>query len=97
MYKVIPAEVIYVLALSFLHMCMCDYACHLEPYGVAQRRVLCCNDTLYENREDGEECPEINIPYNPVKETRFHVLSEQHYCGTEVYLPETEICCDGHR
>ncbi len=75
--------------------------CGETPYGLAQRGVLCCNNTLYMDREDGEECSDINIPYNPTKGTmccsQFHGSPGHHCCGTEVYRPHTEICCNGHR
>ncbi|XP_045930859.1 galaxin isoform X1 [Micropterus dolomieu] len=78
-----------------------DQCCGETPYGLAQRGVLCCNNTLYKDGEDGEECSEINIAYNPAKGTTFccqsHGLPGQHCCGTEVYEPSTEICCNGHR
>ncbi|XP_070685837.1 galaxin-like isoform X2 [Pempheris klunzingeri] len=71
------------------------------PYGLAQRGVLCCNNTLYKNRADGERCSENNIPYNPAEGTicrsQFHGSPGQHCCGTDVYQPHTEICCNGHR
>ncbi|XP_044059955.1 uncharacterized protein si:ch211-195m9.3 isoform X4 [Siniperca chuatsi] len=78
-----------------------DQCCGETPYGLAQRGVLCCNNTLYKDREDGEECSESNIPYNPAKGTiccsQFHGSPGQHCCGAEVYWPQTEICCNGHR
>ncbi|KAL3991908.1 hypothetical protein ACER0C_011533 [Sarotherodon galilaeus] len=71
------------------------------PYGLAQRGVLCCNNILYENRDDGEECSETGIPYNPAKGTiccsQFHGSPGKHCCGTEIYHPDAEICCNGHR
>lgn len=51
--------------------------------------------------QDGEECSELSIAYSPAKGTmccsQVHGLPEQHRCGTEVYSPHTEICCEGHR
>ncbi|XP_039865438.1 uncharacterized protein LOC120719944 [Simochromis diagramma] len=78
-----------------------DQCCGETPYGSAQRGVLCCNKSLYEGRDDGEECSEIGIPYNPAKGTmccsHFHGSPGQHCCGTEIYQPDVEICCNGHR
>ncbi|XP_030600730.1 uncharacterized protein LOC115790874 isoform X2 [Archocentrus centrarchus] len=78
-----------------------DQCCGETPYGLAQRGVLCCNNTLYEDREDGEECSEMGFPYSPAKGTmccsQFHGSPGQHCCGTEIYRPHTEICCNGHR
>ncbi|XP_071353332.1 uncharacterized protein [Trachinotus anak] len=78
-----------------------NQCCGQAPYGLAQRGVLCCNNTLYKDREDGEECSEISIPYNPAKGTiccsQFHGSPGQHCCGTEIYQPHTEMCCNGHR
>ncbi|CAK6963408.1 uncharacterized protein si:ch211-195m9.3 isoform X3 [Scomber scombrus] len=78
-----------------------DQCCGEAPYGLAQRGVLCCNNTLYKGREDGEECSETGFPYNPAKGTiccsQFHGTPGQHCCGSNVYQPDTEICCDGHR
>ncbi|XP_019200902.1 uncharacterized protein LOC106096463 isoform X2 [Oreochromis niloticus] len=78
-----------------------DQCCGVTVYGSAQRGVLCCNNTLYEGRDDGEECSEVGIPYNPAKGTlccsQFHGSPGQHCCGTEIYRPRTEICCNGHR
>ncbi|XP_058491027.1 uncharacterized protein si:ch211-195m9.3 isoform X1 [Solea solea] len=78
-----------------------DQCCGQVPYGLAQRSILCCNGTLYKDREDGEECSEIGIPYNPAKGTmccsQLHGSPGQHCCGTELYQPHSEICCDGHR
>ena len=75
--------------------------CGQTAYGLAQSRVLCCNGTLYKDIEDGEECSDANIPFNPTKGTlccsQFHGSPGQHCCGTETYLPHREICCDGHR
>ncbi|XP_034460711.1 uncharacterized protein si:ch211-195m9.3 [Hippoglossus hippoglossus] len=75
--------------------------CGQTAYGFAERRVLCCNGTLYKDIEDGEECSDANIPFNPTKGTlccsQFHGSPGQHCCGTETYLPQHEICCDGHR
>ncbi|XP_018557599.1 uncharacterized protein si:ch211-195m9.3 [Lates calcarifer] len=81
----------------WMHKC-----CGLTAYGLAQRRVLCCHNTMYLDKEDGEEYSEISIPYDPAKGTvcssQFHALPDQHCCGREIYRPETnEICCDGHR
>ncbi|XP_063348558.1 uncharacterized protein LOC134640578 [Pelmatolapia mariae] len=80
---------------------MKQQCCGETPYGSAQRGVLCCNKTLYEDRDDGEECSEMGIPYNPAKGTiccsQFHGSPGQHCCGTEIYWPRTEICCNGHR
>ncbi|XP_024660597.1 uncharacterized protein LOC112435872 isoform X1 [Maylandia zebra] len=78
-----------------------DQCCGETPYGSAQRGVLCCNKSLYEGRDDGEECSEMGIPYNPAKGTmccsQFHGSPGQHCCGIEIYQPHTEICCNGHR
>ncbi|XP_019222673.1 uncharacterized protein LOC102080642 isoform X1 [Oreochromis niloticus] len=78
-----------------------DQCCGETPYGSAQRGALSCNKTLYEDRYDGEECSEMGIPYNPAKGTiccsQFHGSPGQHCCGTEIYRPRTEICCNGHR
>ncbi|XP_026048792.1 uncharacterized protein LOC113036595 [Astatotilapia calliptera] len=78
-----------------------DQCCGETPYGSAQRGVLCCNKSLYEGRDDGEECSEMGIPYNPAKGTmccsHFHGSPGQHCCGTEIYQPHAEICCNGHR
>ncbi|XP_025754299.1 galaxin [Oreochromis niloticus] len=78
-----------------------DQCCGETPYGSGQRRVLCCNNTLYEDRDDGEECSGTGIPYNPAKGTiccsQFHGSPGQHCCGTEIYRPDVEICCNGHR
>ncbi|XP_026049285.1 uncharacterized protein LOC113036910 [Astatotilapia calliptera] len=43
----------------------------------------------------------MGIPYNPAKGTiccsQFHGSPGQHCCGTEIYRPDVEICCNGHR
>ncbi|XP_051813745.1 galaxin [Acanthochromis polyacanthus] len=81
------------------HVC-CDG--HVKPgmgqcCGETQPGVFCCN----KDREDGEECSDTSIPYNPAKGTicssQFHGSPGQHCCGTEIYQPGNEICCDGHR
>ncbi|XP_004543717.1 usherin-like [Maylandia zebra] len=78
-----------------------DQCCGETPYGSGQCGVLCCNNTLYEDRVDGQECSEMGIPYNPAKGTiccsQFHGSPGQHCCGTEIYRPDVEICCNGHR
>ncbi|XP_049433046.1 uncharacterized protein LOC125889260 isoform X4 [Epinephelus fuscoguttatus] len=78
-----------------------DQCCGETAYGFAQRGVLCCNNTLFTGREDGEECSALGVPFNPAKETmcsfKFHDSPGRHCCGTEKYHPKTEICCDGHR
>ncbi|XP_008297733.1 uncharacterized protein LOC103370451 isoform X2 [Stegastes partitus] len=78
-----------------------DQCCGDTPYGSAQRGLLCCHNVLYKDREDGEECSDAGIPYNPAKGTmcysQFHASPGQHCCGAEVYRPLEEICCGGHR
>ncbi|XP_067364732.1 uncharacterized protein si:ch211-195m9.3 isoform X2 [Channa argus] len=78
-----------------------DQCCGQTPFGLAQRGVLCCNNTLFTDREDGEQCSENSIPYNPAKETicysQFYGSPGEHCCGTEKFQPGTEICCNGHR
>ncbi|XP_029373637.1 uncharacterized protein LOC115053208 [Echeneis naucrates] len=77
-----------------------DQCCGQEADGIAQGGVLCCNHILYMGREAGKES-ETNIPFNPAKGTirgsRFCHSLGIHYCGTELYHPHTEICCNGHR
>lgn len=92
---------VYVLHIK-LYFLLFFKCCGLTAYGLAQRRVLCCHNTMYLDKEDGEEYSEISIPYDPAKGTvcssQFHALPDQHCCGREIYRPETnEICCDGHR
>ncbi|KAF3847690.1 hypothetical protein F7725_020718 [Dissostichus mawsoni] len=56
-------------------------------YCLAQSGVLFRKGTLYKYRDDGEVCSAGGT----------HPSPEQHYCGTELYLPEEDICCHGHR
>lgn len=114
--KIFVSLYTYICSHMYLCVCLCliVYAAHLllyflsfskccgqSAYGLAQRRVLCCNNTLYKDREDGEECSEISFPFNPAKGTtccsQFHGSPGQHCCGTETYRPHSEICCNGHR
>ncbi|XP_040902510.1 uncharacterized protein si:ch211-195m9.3 [Toxotes jaculatrix] len=82
--------------------------CDGVPTVYNPRTQFCCDGCVLElkswrdqDREDGEEFSEISIPYNPAKGTvccfQFHGSPGQHCCGTEIYQPHTEICCDGHR
>ncbi|KAK5868675.1 hypothetical protein PBY51_009669 [Eleginops maclovinus] len=77
-----------------------DQCCGKKSYGLAQRGVLCCKDTLYRYRNDGEVCSKIGIPYDPAGWTfcgsKFHPSPKQHCCGSQLYHPEEEICCHGH-
>lgn len=49
-----------------LHFILSD-SLSAAPYGLAQLGVLCANNTLCMDREDGEECSGISIPYNQLK------------------------------
>uniref|UniRef100_UPI0037E99E4B uncharacterized protein n=1 Tax=Semicossyphus pulcher TaxID=241346 RepID=UPI0037E99E4B len=44
--------------------------------------ALCCGD----NPAEGTMCC-----------SKFHATPGQHCCGTEIYRPHSEICCNGHR
>ncbi|XP_012732891.3 galaxin isoform X2 [Fundulus heteroclitus] len=78
-----------------------DQCCGDTPYGLAEKGVLCCKNTLFEDREDGEECSESGVPYRPLTETvcasKQHSAAGGHCCGEEIYQPTTTICCKGQR
>ncbi|XP_017163579.1 uncharacterized protein LOC103474634 isoform X2 [Poecilia reticulata] len=78
-----------------------DQCCGDSPYGLAQRGVLCCENRLYHNREDGEECSESGVPYKPFAETvcahKRHNSPGGHCCGEELYQPNKTVCCKGQR
>ncbi|XP_028276426.1 galaxin [Parambassis ranga] len=77
-----------------------DQCCGTIPYSSGRRGVLCCNNTLYEGREDAEECSELGIPFNTAKETvccaDYHVEPRKRCCGSHTYEPDRQICCKGH-
>ncbi|XP_060902861.1 galaxin-2-like [Labrus mixtus] len=76
-----------------------DQGCGATQNSLAQHKVLCFD--LETDRKDGEECSDIDVPYLQSKGTiccnKFHDSPGQHCCGTELYNPHREICCNGHR
>ncbi|KAM9734011.1 uncharacterized protein ACNS7B_015917 [Menidia menidia] len=71
--------------------------CGDTPYGLAQRGVLCCNDTLYKNGEDGQHWSVSGRPHKPAYGTSRRQFSGKHCCGSQTYDPQNEICCNGQR
>ncbi|XP_065816610.1 uncharacterized protein [Labrus bergylta] len=76
-----------------------DQGCGATQNSLVQHKVLCFD--LETDRKDGEECSDISVPYLQSKGTiccnKFHGSPGQHSCGTELYNPHREICCNGHR
>ncbi|XP_071215426.1 galaxin-like [Salvelinus alpinus] len=74
--------------------------CGTTPYGVEDRGVLCCNQTLHRGVEAGHQCSPGGHLYLPsrdmVCESRVHLDDPgKHCCGEETYDPQDEICCNG--
>nr|XP_046171999.1 usherin-like [Oncorhynchus gorbuscha] len=79
-----------------------NLCCGKTPYAVEDRRVLCCNQTLYLGVEAGHQCSPGGHLYLPsreiVCESRVHLNDlGKHCCGEETYDPQDEICCSGHK
>ncbi|XP_026171264.1 usherin [Mastacembelus armatus] len=74
--------------------------CGETPAGLAQHRVVCYNNTMFKDGSDGEEYTENRAAYEPTKGTvccsDFHASPGKHCCGTKIYYPNNEICCNGH-
>ncbi|KAM9443243.1 uncharacterized protein ACWYII_014892 isoform 1-T1 [Salvelinus alpinus] len=76
--------------------------CGTTPYGVEDRGVLCCNQTLHLAVEDGYQCSPGGHLYRPsrgmVCGSYVHLNDPgKHCCGEETYDPQYEICCNGHK
>ncbi|XP_070988128.1 uncharacterized protein [Oncorhynchus clarkii lewisi] len=79
-----------------------NLCCGTTPYGVEDRGVLCCNQTLHHVVEDGYQCSPGGHLYLPSREmvcgTRVHLNDpDKHCCGEETYYPWNEICCNGRK
>ncbi|XP_021443078.2 galaxin [Oncorhynchus mykiss] len=79
-----------------------NLCCGTTPYGVEDRGVLCCNQTLHCEVEDGYQCSPGGHLYLPSRDmvcgTRVHLNDpDKHCCGEETYYPWNEICCNGHK
>ncbi|KAK6295683.1 hypothetical protein J4Q44_G00333960 [Coregonus suidteri] len=77
-----------------------NLCCGKTPYGVVDRGVLCCNQTLHRGVEDGHRCSPGGHLYLPSREmvcgSRVHLDDQgKHCCGEETYDPQNEICCNG--
>ncbi|XP_071212786.1 uncharacterized protein [Salvelinus alpinus] len=78
-----------------------NLCCGTTPYGVEDRGVLCCNQTLHLAVADGYQCSPGGHLYLPSRDmvcgSRVHLNDPgKHCCGEETYDPQYEICCNGH-
>ncbi|XP_034556280.1 uncharacterized protein si:ch211-195m9.3 isoform X2 [Notolabrus celidotus] len=78
-----------------------DQCCGGTRPNWARCRVRSCDEILYTGREDGDIYLDSSVAYHPAEGTiccsKFHGSSGQHCCGTDIYQPHSEICCNGHR
>ncbi|XP_041732932.1 galaxin-like [Coregonus clupeaformis] len=79
-----------------------NLCCGTTPYGVEDRGVLCCNQTLHHVVENGYQCSPGGHLYLPSREmvcgSHVHLNDPgKHCCGEETYDPQDEICCNGHK
>ncbi|XP_064838774.1 keratin-associated protein 10-4-like [Oncorhynchus masou masou] len=79
-----------------------NLCCGTTPYGVEDRRVLCCKQTLHHVVVDGYQCSPGGLLYRPSHEivcgSQVHRSDPgKHCCGEETYYPQYEICCNGHK
>lgn len=93
-----PLNALLCTLLHFLWFLKC---CGATSHGLTQGGVACCNNVLYADREHGEEWSDVSFPHLSSKGTlccsQFHASPGEHCCGTEIFRPQNEVCCNGHR